>query len=204
MAPVVDSGAVVDVQFELKGGRLPRDHGYLLYSALLELAPWLAEEPLAGIHPIQGADVGGGMLMLNRRAKLVLRLPRERVEAALALAGASFTLVGETFTIGAGKVRPLARHTPLYAHLVTTGSGDEREFTRDVLYLLDQMGIDTRFICGKRQSITTERGFEYGYSLMLHGLPIEHALLVQQRGLGTHRKLGCGIFIPHKSITPVA
>jgi len=36
-----------------------------------------------------------------------------------------------------------------------------------------------------------------------HGLPIEHAIRVQQVGIGSNRKLGCGIFIPHKSIAPV-
>jgi hypothetical protein len=28
---------------------------------------------------------------------------------------------------------------------------------------------------------------------------VEHSILVQQRGMGDHRKIGCGIFIPHKS-----
>jgi len=69
--------------------------------------------------------------------------------------------------------------------------------------LLDEMGIDTRFICGRRQTITTDAGPVAGYSLMLHGLPIEHAIRVQQVGLGSNRLLGCGIFIPHKSITAV-
>jgi len=195
---------VTDVQFELKGELLPQDHGYLLFLALAKLAPWIANEELLAIHPIQGADVGSGRLMLNRRAKLVIRVPRERVDDLLKLSGQSFELAGGTFSIGAGKLRPLTMHTPLYAHMVTTGSADEKAFAADIMRLLDELKIDTRFICGKRQTLTTERGTEYGYSLMLHGLPIEHAILIQQRGLGTNRKLGCGVFIPHKSITPVA
>lgn len=200
----MDEAAVTDVQFELKGQGLPQDHGLLLYRALRELAPWIANEELLAIHPIQGAEVGGGRLMLNRRAKLVIRVPRERVQDILELSGRDFQLAGEPFRIGAGKVRPLTLHTPLYAHLVTTGSADEKAFADDIIRLLDELKIDTRFICGRRQALTTERGVEYGYSLMLHGLPIEHAILIQQQGLGTNRKLGCGIFIPHKSITPVA
>jgi CRISPR-associated protein Cas6 len=142
--------------------------------------------------------------MLNRRARLVLRVPKHRIEDTLALSGKAFELAGLPFAIGAGRLRPLTWHTPLYAHLVTTGSADERAFAADVIRLLDELKIDSRFICGKRQEITTEQGKEYGYSLMLHGLPIEHAMLIQQQGLGTNRKLGCGVFIPHKSITPVA
>lgn len=183
---------------------LPLDHGYLLSLALVKLAPWMGEEPLLGVHPVQGTDVGGGRLMLNRRAKLVIRAPRERVDDVLKLSGQSFELAGGTFTIGAGKLRPLTLHTPLYAHVVTTGSADERDFAADIIRLLDELKIDSRFICGRRQTLTTERGTEYGYSLMLHGLPIEHAILIQQRGLGTNRKLGCGIFIPHKSIVAVS
>ena len=199
----MDEAAVTDVQFELKGSVLPRDHGYLLYMALLKLAPWMAEEPLVGIHDVQGSDLGDGRLMLNRRAKLMIRVPRSRVDDLMRLSGQSFDLAGGTFAIGAGKLRPLTMHTPLYAHMVTTGSADEKAFAADIIRLLDDMKIDSRFICGKRQALTTDKGTEYGYSLMLHGLPIEHAILIQQQGLGTNRKLGCGIFIPHKSILPV-
>ncbi len=202
--PNVDEAAVTDVQFELKGTVLPKDHGYALFLELTSLLPWLADEPLLGIHGIQGADLGDGRLMLNRRGRLVIRTPRERVPELLTLSGQSLCLGGNRFTIGAGKLRPLSWHTPLYAHVVTTGSADEREFAADVIRLLDAFGVDSRFICGKRQTLTTENGVEVGYSLMLHGLPIEHALMIQQQGLGTHRKLGCGLFIPHKSITAVS
>jgi hypothetical protein len=35
---------------------------------------------------------------------------------------------------------------------------------------------------------------------MLAGLTREQSLLLQQSGLGAGRKLGCGLFIPHKDI----
>ena len=216
----MNEAAVTDIQFELKGAVLPKDHGYPLYLALVELMPWIADEPLLGIHPVQGADLGDGNLMLNRRGKLVFRAARAR--------GCSSPKYPSTFcgpiwmvplrpgwnqdgppgttcnAIGAGKLRPLSWHTPLYAHCVTTGYADEREFTQAILSELDAYKIDSRFICGKRQTLTTAQGIEYGYSLMLHGMQMEHALQIQEQGLGTHRKLGCGIFIPHKSITAVS
>lgn len=200
----MDVAAVTDLQFELKGARLPKDHGYGLFLALSALAPWIADEPSLGIHPVQGADLGDGTLMLNRRGKLLIRTPRERVGDLLLLSGSTFKIDQYEFSIGAGKLRALSWHTPLYAHCVTTGFVDEREFTKAILDELDTVKIDTRFICGKRQTLTTAQGLEYGYSLMLHGLPIEHALQIQQHGLGSNRKLGCGIFIPHKSIVAVS
>ena len=35
---------------------------------------------------------------------------------------------------------------------------------------------------------------------MLAGLTPEQSLALQRQGLGAERKLGCGVFIPHKDI----
>jgi hypothetical protein len=35
---------------------------------------------------------------------------------------------------------------------------------------------------------------------MLAGLTLEESLALQRHGLGAKRKLGCGVFIPHKDI----
>ncbi len=192
-----------DIQFDLKGDALPLDHAWAVFQGLLSIAPWLADEQTLGIHPIQGADTGGGEMILNRRAKLVIRYPATRLADLEKLSGQSFTVGGHSFTLGKSKVKPLTQHTPLYAHTVCTGSEDEQTFTRDILRELDAMGITTRFICGRPQKFFDGEKIATGYSLMLHGLPIEHAIRVQQQGLGHYRKLGCGIFIPHKSITAV-
>jgi len=195
----VDEAAVTDVQFEVQGSRLPVDHGYLLFQQLSRLLGWLATEELVGIQPIHGADTGSGELILSRRARLVVRTPARRVEELLALTGQTIEIAGLPLRIGPGKLRPLAKHTPLFAHCVVTGSAEETAFTADIIRLLDEMHITCRFVCGRRQTIATAEGPVSGYSLMLHGLPIEHSILIQQQGIGGYRRIGCGIFIPHKS-----
>ncbi|MBV5275414.1 MAG: type I-MYXAN CRISPR-associated protein Cas6/Cmx6, partial [Lamprocystis purpurea] len=40
-------------------------------------------------------------------------------------------------------------------------------------------------------------------SLLLAGLKPDESLRLQQQGLGLHRLMGCGIFIPHKGIDAV-
>ena len=193
-----------DVQFELHGRGLPVDHGWMLYAELLRLAPWISEEADLGIHPILGADTGQGELILGHRAKLVVRCRAEKIPALqAALSNQVIRLGDHELAIGVSKTRRLTLYTPLYAHLVTTGSTDEGAFTRDIIALLDQMDINSRFICGRPQKIFDGVRDTVGYSLMLHGLPLANALRVQQEGLGNNRKLGCGIFIPHKSITAV-
>ncbi|OIP17867.1 MAG: type I-MYXAN CRISPR-associated protein Cas6/Cmx6 [Betaproteobacteria bacterium CG2_30_59_46] len=198
--PEFDDAAVTEVHFELQGVYLPRDHGYPLFLELSRLLPWLADETLAAVHPIHGAETGkDDLLILNRRAKLVMRIPTHREADLAILSGQTITVGGFKLTIGKGKAKPLARYSPLYAHCVTTGSMDEEGFASDIIRLLDELKITCRFICGRRQTITTADGVAYGYSLLLHELPVEHSILVQQRGMGCNRKIGCGIFIPHKS-----
>lgn len=196
----VDAAAVIDIHFELQGTLLPRDHGCPLFLELSRLLPWLPEEELAAVHHIHGAETGkDDLLILNRRAKLVVRIPAHREADLMTLSGKTIAIGGFSLTIGEGKAKPLTRHTPLYAHCVTTGSADEEGFTRDVIRILDELKIVCRFICGRRQTITTATGTAYGYSLLLHELPVDQSILVQQRGMGGNRKIGCGIFIPHKS-----
>lgn len=194
---------MVDIQFDLDGSVLPVDHGYALYREIARLLPWFADEALGGIHPINGANLGQGEMILSRRTKLMIRVASARAPELMALSGQTVSVEGHALGIGPAKIRKLTRHTPLFAHCVATGNEDEVEFASDIIRLLDELEIDSRFICGKRQSIRTEEGTVSGYSLMLHGLPVEHSILVQQQGLGKHRKIGCGIFIPHKSINAV-
>ncbi len=182
---------------------MPIDHGWVLYQALTRLAPWIAEEDMLGIHPVHGANTGAGELILNRRAKLVIRSPAGRLEDVARLEGQAFVVGTQSLRLGKSRIKPLTLHTPLYAHTVCTGSDDETTFTRNVISGLDAMNISTRFICGRPQKFFDGEKIATGYSLMLHGLPIAHAIQVQQQGLGLHRKLGCGIFIPHKSIAAV-
>ena len=203
-ATAIDADAVADVQFELRGRGLPLDHGWMLYRELYRLAPWIAEVAALGIHPILGADTGHGELILGHRAKLVVRCPAEKIAVLqAALHSQPIRLGSHGLAIGPSKIRPLTLHTPLYAHIVTTGSLDEAGFTRDIIAMLDKMGINSRFICGRPQKIFDGGHEQVGYSLMLHGLPLANALRMQQEGLGSNRKLGCGLFIPHKSITAV-
>lgn len=198
--PEFDDAAVTEVHFELQGTLLPRDHGFPLFLELARLLPWLPDETLAAVHHIHGAETGkDDLIILNRRARLVMRIPAHREADLAILSDQTITVGGFRLTIGKGKARPLARHSPLYAHCVTTGSRDEEGFASDIIRLLDELKITCRFICGRRQTITTADGMAYGYSLLLHELPVDLSILVQQRGMGGNRKIGCGIFIPHKS-----
>lgn len=194
----------VDMVFSIRGNSIPRDHGFVLWRELRTCLPWLDAEASAGIHAIRGAPANDEMLLLTQRTKLVLRLPQARVADAQSLQGRQLDLDGYVLQIGASRQRPLLAFATLYSQLVCTGSDDELEFHRDIAVQLGQLEVACEFICGKRRALRAGQTELRGYSLMLHNLKLEQSTFLQQVGLGEHRKLGCGIFVPHKSIAAVA
>lgn len=196
---------VMDLLFDLEGREIPADHGPALYAELLRHLPWLETEPEAGIHPVHGAPSGrNANLVINRRVKLVLRLPLSRLESAR-------DLVGKRIDPGAGelvvrdlKARNLTPYGTLYSHFVTLGTVDEAGILAAVQSQLDEMGIPCGLIPGMQRKMHTPDGEISGHTLMLHDLSLVHSLTIQEQGLGLHHAWGCGIFIPHKSIKEVS
>ncbi|MBS1189500.1 MAG: CRISPR-associated endonuclease Cas6 [Rhodocyclaceae bacterium] len=191
--------AMVDLSFALEGDSLPHHYPFALEAALLEALPWLAEEENFGVHPIRGPVTDFG-LMLPRRAKLVLRLPAERVEAALALSGRSLAIGPESVRLGAAKPRPIEPFATLRAWNVATSAGDEQGFVEAVSFQLEVLGVKARLICDRPEILGDGVREIRGFGLVLHDLSPAHSLLVQARGLGPERRLGCGVFVHHKII----
>jgi len=197
---------MIDLQFDLVGTTIPTENAQLLSVALQELVPWLGEEPGIGIQHLKGAETNSGdaTLNINRRTKLFLRVPRARVDAMQRLVGQTLDLAGHVLQIGDFKTREFSPFANIYAHIVDTGSAGEEQFVQDVMRELDgRFQLRCGFICGKQQTLQSTSGPLYGYSLMLHDVPPHKSLQLQDEGLGRNRLLGCGIFIPHKSIAPV-
>lgn len=195
--------AVVDVAFPLEGASLPRDHAVPLAQALSEHLPWLAKEPLAGIHTVKVVPGYGVRGLLSQRARLLLRLPSARVEALAALAGCSFLVGGCEMRLGVPRPRDLLPHSTLYAPFVAAAGEDEPLFMETVANALRALQVDAHSVCGRRQKIGAPGPVISGFSLMLHGLSAADSLLVQRAGVGPHRLLGCGIFVPHRSAAAV-
>ncbi|MDD5389929.1 MAG: type I-MYXAN CRISPR-associated protein Cas6/Cmx6 [Gallionellaceae bacterium] len=196
---------VLDLYYDLSGGEIPADHGPALYAEVLRHLPWLADTPVAGIHPVHGAPSGrNANLVINRRVKLVLRLPVERLEAAHALVGQSINPGAGNLVIGPLKEKNLTPFGTLYSHFVTLGDADEAMILVEVRRKLDELGIQCGLIPGLQRKMLTPEGEISGHTLMLHDLSMVHSLAVQESGLGLHRAWGCGIFIPHKSIKEVS
>lgn len=197
---------LIDLQFDLVGTTIPADNAQLLADALQSLLPWLGEDGGSGIQHMKGAETntGDATLNINRRTKLFLRVPKTRVADTQQLVGQTLDLAGHALQIGSFKTREFSPFGNIYAHFVDTGSATEEQFVQDVMRELDgHFQLRCGFICGKRQTLQSTSGPLHGYSLMLHDVPPHKSLQLQDEGLGRNRLLGCGIFIPHKSIAPV-
>jgi CRISPR-associated protein Cas6 len=203
-SPDEASVVMVDVVFSLEEGTLGDDHASALSLAVRRLLPWFDDEPEAGILPLSGLARGNGVRFVGRRSRLVLRLPIRRSASADSLVGARLDLDGTQLQLGAATVRPLfpARGV-VYSHFVSVGTDDEIEFLAQCRSLLAERGLKPQLITGKARELGTVEGPVRGFSLMLHGLGPAASLAVQESGLGAHRALGCGLFVPHKSVVAV-
>lgn len=205
---------VVDLSFTIDCKTLPVDHAWCLFAALVRHLPWLGEDPIAGIHPLHVAESAHGwqrpeapdaLLHLSRRTKLVLRLPRERVGEARAMAGVQLDVGGNAMTLGEASELPLSRSTSLFARRVVIDEGEEEEvFLRRQIDALHAMGVrPKKLLPGLAHSLHTPDGELCTRLLSLEGLSVEESFRLQERGLGSHRHLGCGIFIAHKPLARV-
>ena len=153
------------------------------------------------MHGLNLVTGGGGQALVSGRTRLRLRVPRERADATCALAGAELAVAGRRLRVGAAQRRELVDHHTLYAHLVACDGDDELAFMRAVQGEIDRLGVHCRPVCGLHRVV--EAGALPGFSLMLDGLAPDHSLTVLEAGLGAHRRLGCGLFVGHKSAAAV-
>ena len=195
--------ARVDLVFPLHGRVLPRDHRWALAQALVDALPGLASDPLAAVHPVRLVPGTGDPALLSARSRLALRVSRAGVEPVLALAGRRLDVAGCEISLGTPQLRELLPHSTLYAHFVDAEDADEAGFLAAMGAELDRLEVRCQRICGREQHLRGPEQTLLGYSLMLHGLREAAALRVLERGLGAHRLMGCGVFVPHKSAAAV-
>ena len=188
---------MADIVFPLSGRDLPAGYAHGLWRAVAAALPWLEAEEYAGILPLPTSE-DGERALLPKRARLVLRVPVERLPQAHCLTGQVLDVGGHRLVVGDGTERALQPHSTLHARLVASAEPEEK-FLFGVAAELQEIGVSCKWICGKRMTVAGERPIS-GYSLVLHELKPQDSLRMQSAGLGTGRRYGCGIFVPYKVI----
>ena len=205
---------IVDLSFKVQCRQLPLDHAYDLSRAIQEELPWMADEPRAGIHLIHGAESGNGwirpqdpnaLLTLSRRTRFMLRLPKQKVNAATQLAGKRIRVGSHELVLSQPQEKLLCSHTTIFARYIATDYlTDEQAFLNQVAGWLGNEGIQARkMISGRAHVLRMPEKDLATRSLMIASLDIKDSIHLQQHGLGAGRKVGCGLFLPHKGIDAV-
>jgi len=195
--------AVVDAVFPVSGQTLPRDHAQALQQVLCSRWPWLDTDSVAGIHPVKVVHGSDDQALLSGRARLLLRVEARRMDELVGQPGIDLSVAGHLLRLGQPHQRQLQPHATLYAYKVAADSEDEVTFMAAIGLELAALEIAGVRVCGKRQGMVVSGRVLDTFSLMLHALPAEQSLRLQQRGLGKHRLLGCGVFVPHRSAAAV-
>jgi CRISPR-associated protein Cas6 len=200
---VTEMATMIDVAFPLAGRYVPRDHAEALLSLLSAKLPWLTTDAHCGIHAIKLSHGLAEPALLPGRARLMMRVNRDRLGEMQALDGFSGEIAGNRIVLGAPQARELVAHGTVYAYKVAAESADEAHFMAEVVGDLGKLDITGVQICGKRQQISVAGRVLEAFSLMLHQLTPVQSIRIQEIGLGPHRLLGCGLFVPHKSASAV-
>jgi CRISPR-associated protein Cas6 len=194
---------LVEAAFPLEGKALPRDHAQALQHALAEQLPWLSSDAGAGIHPLKLVSGPESLALLSQRTRLILRVHASRLGELKAVSGVELDVAGHALRLGAVHLRALQPLATLYAYRVAASSADESAFMQAMEAELEALAITGERVCGKRQSMRVDGQEMTTFSMMLHALVPAQSLRLQQHGLGPHRLLGCGLFVPHKSAAAV-
>jgi len=209
------SSKMIDVAYKINCKTLPFDHAYELSKEVIKFLPWLIEDKLSGIHTLHGPDAGNGWvraeneeIFLSQRTRLVIRIPKEKIELAKKLEGQTLKVLGNNISIGKSNVKSFLVVPDLICRFVLSHKDackDENEFLNKMINELASCNIlIKKAICGKTKSLTIDGEKRLGRSLMIADLSKENSVRLQDIGAGEGRVFGCGIFLPHKSIDAVA
>ncbi len=199
---------VIDLAFEVAGTTIPLDYGYGLFSALCRVVPRLHGDRKVGVHPIRGIRLQPRRLTLVPQSRLRLRLPAEEIAPYLVLAGSRIELEGDHLAVGIPRVEPLRPSANLTARLVTIGQIIEPgAFEESLGRQLAGYGVSAKAKIQpstdpERKGQPTRRVLRIkgrkivGYAVRVDGLTAEESLTVQEHGLGSRRRMGCGMFVP--------
>ncbi len=201
--------AYADVAFPFKGKLLPLDNGYLIYSALSHLCPYIHDNNNIGIHPIAGTPNRYKQLKLNNQSKLKIRMPLEQIPSIYQfLADQTFKIGESQFYIGIPEYQPLISASSLYSRLVTIRRRTEpKEFLEVAQRQLDELGINGNLTLLKkkngelqcrRMQINKRAGnsSSRGYGVEVTNLSEQDSITLQRKGIGGRRKMMCGVFVP--------
>lgn len=195
---------IVELTFSIVGSNLPADHGYGLYSALIQQQQSIREQPWLQLQTISGIPNHQGIILLGKGSKLRLRLPLDKLPLILPLAGQRLTIGSHAIHLGIPQIHTLQPADHLKARIVIIkGYTEPSPFLEAAHRQLHALGIQADIGIpldaeGKhdRKTIKIQSYSVVGFGLHVWGLSEADSLRLQEVGIGGKRRMGCGVFLP--------
>jgi len=203
----------VDLVFPVVGSKLQANHSYHLFSAIAEQLPVTHEADWLGIHSIKGVRDGRGMIHLNEKAELRLRLPADKIAEVYKLAGKQLVVGGQRIAVGVPTIHSLQSSPTVWSRIVvikpvgSTGNTVPDTFLESVKKSLAKLDItgtprleeapaQTQRDQFARRIVKVKDVTITGYGVYVDDLSETDSMKLQSMGIGGRRKMGCGLFIP--------
>ena len=207
------SDKVVDLSYKIDCKQIPTCHAWELSQALYQALPWIKGESEVGVHQIHGATSGNGwerppdgeLIHLSKRTRMHLRVPSKRVDDAKELVGQTLDVSGHSVLVGKMTTKLIDPFSTIFArYIVLQKDMDEDAFLQWVADEMNSRGIQARkLLCGMGHEFEANGEIIETRSLMIADLDKLSSVQLQEVGIGLHRHMGCGIFVPHKGIKAV-
>ncbi|MBD1836305.1 type I-MYXAN CRISPR-associated protein Cas6/Cmx6 [Cyanobacteria bacterium FACHB-472] len=208
---LAEDAPYIDLVFSLKGGTLPLDNGYIVYSALSRICPAIHQLENLSIHPIAGIPESSKQLRLTQRSKMQIRLPVELIPFIYeSLAGQTFSIGQNQFELGIPEYNPLHPFPDLYSRLVIIKRFQEpQRFLEAAKRQLERLNIQGTITLSTRangqpqcRQLTIENksgAFAVrGFGIKVTDLSTEDSITLQKFGMGGKQKMMCGVFVPSR------
>ena len=184
--------------FPLSSGvRLPQDCGYVILAALSRTHPWLHGARSVQIAPVRGTRCEDpAYIRTDEHSILHIRgITEEQVES---LSDSWVNAFSSFLGVGRGRARTLHPSTYLASRLVIPPSypGPDDENTRRTFsdWLRSFLTPEVQIRAGRYRALSLKGRKYLGFSVHLDGLPEDLSMRVQERGVGKHTSMGCGVF----------
>ena len=206
------SNNFVDVSFKVNCNKIASDHSYDLFKAILKKFPIIEKIDNLAIHSVYGAESGAGWerpeteIYLSKRTRFSIRLPIDHAQDFYKLDGQTLVIGNYKMNLSKPTTKGLISTDTLFCRTVVVDHNkSEDEFLNDVSSSLKAMGINVKkMLCGKEHAVKTPSKTLIGKTLLITDLEKQDSIKLQELGIGIGKLYGCGIFLPHKSIAPVA
>lgn len=196
----------IELSFPVLGKSLPADHGYALYAALVHQVPELRQQKPLSILTVPGFPDRQGKINLTQYSCFKIRVPVPKIPLVYQLAGKRISIGKHEIQIGIPQTSVIQPATQLRSRIVTIKGYTEPDLCLEAARRqLNKLGISANLSIElnskgqpSRKTIKIKRYTIVGFSTVVTQLSPEDSIQLQTYGLGGKRRMGCGIFVPHK------